>query len=65
MEKDKKAQHGTMEDYIMKLIKEREARLRDTTNGETEIVIARLMAERNVLYMVLTGWNNPSANPVN
>lgn len=53
-------EHGTMEDYITKLIKEAEKKDFDDLNA---IAFYANQTKISVLYMVLTGWNNPQSNP--
>jgi hypothetical protein len=53
-------QADTMENYILKSIKIVEKKLETT---DTLSQKSYLHGQKNILYMILTGYNNPLANP--
>lgn len=55
-------EHGTMEDFILKLLKIKGKELSEMKDTESHIY-HRKAAQIDILYIVLTGWNNPQSNP--
>lgn len=54
---------GTMEEYIFKLIKACDDRLNDKDNPVSFSSFLYHTGAKNVLYRLLTGYNNPQSNP--
>lgn len=52
---------GTMEAYILKLIKELDQKIAQTKNDGP--LFHYFTGQKNILYLVLTGHNNPQSNP--
>lgn len=56
-----KSEHDTMENYIMKRIAIAEKKKKE---AQDTLLLQYYSGQINALYMILTGHNNPLANPI-
>jgi hypothetical protein len=57
-------EHATMQDYALRLIRRKEKALENFSPFSSPLEFQRIKGQIDVLYIMLTGWNNPQSNPL-